>query len=51
MVQAMIDFQKIFSISKSEQTGVGVGKRHGDSIDHLYRRDRKPARQKFISGR
>ena len=42
---------KIFSISKSEQTGAGAGKRDGDSIGHLYRRDRKSVRPKFISGR
>ena len=40
---------KLFSISKSEQTGAGAGKRHGDSIEHLYRRDRKSAR--LLSGR
>ena len=37
---------KIFSISKSEQTGAGAGKRHGHSIEHFYRRDRKSARPK-----
>ena len=41
----------IFSISKSEQTGAGAGKRHGDSTEHLYRRDRKSARPKFLTGR
>ena len=40
---------KLFSISKSEQTG--AGKRHGHSIEHLYRRDRKSARPRFLSGR
>ena len=39
---------KIFSFSKSEQTG--AGKRHGDSIEHLYRRNRKSARPRFLSG-
>ena len=42
---------KIFSILKSEQTAAGVGKRHGDSIEHFYRRDRKSAIPKFLSGR
>ena len=42
---------KIFSISKSDQTGAGAGKRHGDSIKHLCRRDRKSARPKFLSRR
>ena len=45
----MIDFQEIFSISKSGQTGE-PGKRHGDSIEHLYKRDRKSARPKFLPG-
>ena len=36
---------KLFSISKSEQTG--AGKRHGDSIEHLYRRDRSQQDQDF----
>ena len=40
---------KIFTISNTEQTGAGVGKRHGDSIEHFYRRDRKSARPKFLS--
>ena len=42
---------KSLSISKSEQTGAEAGKGHGDSIEHLYRRDRKSARPKFLSGR
>ena len=42
---------KSLSISMSEQTGVESEKRHGDSIEHLYRRDRKSARPKFLSGR
>ena len=42
---------KSLSISKSEQTGAEAGKRHGDSIEHLYRRDRKSARPKLLSGR
>ena len=42
-------FSKKFSITKPEETG--TGKRHGDSIEHLYRRDRKSARTKFLSGR
>ena len=42
---------KIFSISSTEQTGAGAGKRHGDSIEHFYRRDKKSARPKFLSER
>ena len=42
---------KMFSILKSEQTGAGAEKRHGDSIEHLCRRDGKSARPKFISRR
>ena len=42
---------KIFSISKSVQAEAGARKRHGDSIEHLHRRDRKSARPKFLSGR
>ena len=42
-------FSKNFSITKPEQTG--TGKRHGDSIEPLYRRDRKSAKPKFPSGR
>ena len=34
----------------SGQSGPEVGKRRGDSIEHLYRRDRKSARPKFLSG-
>ena len=41
---------EIFSISKSEQTGAGAGKRLGGSIEPLYRRDTKLARPKFFSG-
>ena len=40
---------KVFSISKSEQTGAGAGKRHNDSIEHLYRRGRESARPSFLS--
>ena len=40
-------FSKIFSISKPEQSG--AGKRHADSIEHLFRRDRKSARPRFLS--
>ena len=42
-------FSKLFSISKSEQSG--AGKRHADSIEHLFRKDRKSARPRFLSGR
>ena len=42
---------KIFLILKSEQTAAGVGKRHGDSIEHFCRKDRKSAIPKFLSGR
>ena len=42
-------FSKNLSITKPEETG--TGKRNGDSIEHLYRRDRKSARTKFLSGR
>ena len=41
----------ISSISKSEQTGAGAEKRQRDSIEHLYRRDRKSTRRKFLSRR
>ena len=41
----------ISSISKSEQTGAGAEKRQRDSIEHLYRRDRKLTRRKFLSRR
>ena len=41
-------FSKILSISKSEQSR--AGKRHGDSIEYLFRRDRKSARPRFLSG-
>ena len=51
IAQAMIYFQKIFSISKSEQTRAGAAKRHGDSIEHIYRKDRKSSRPKFLSER
>ena len=39
---------KLFSMSTSEQSG--AGKRHADSIEHLFRRDRKSARPGFLSG-
>ena len=42
---------KAFSILKSEQIGAGAGKRHGDSIEHLYIKDKKSARLKYLSGR
>ena len=46
-----VRFSRIFSDTKPkpEHTGAGT-KRHGDSIEHLYRRDRKSARPKFLSG-
>ena len=35
----------------TQQTLAGAGKRQGDSNEHPYRRDRKSARPKFLSGR
>ena len=47
-----VRFSRIFSDAKPEPEHTGAGtKRHGDSIEHLYRRDRKSARPKFLSGR
>ena len=47
-----VRFSRIFSDTKPEPEHTGAGKkRHGDSIEHLYRRDRKSARPKFLSGR
>ena len=46
-----VRFSRIFSDAKPEPEHTGAGtKRHGDSIEHLYRRDRKSARPKFLSG-
>ena len=42
-------FSTLFSISKSEQNG--AGERHADSIERLFRRDRKSARPRFLSER
>ena len=36
--------------SKPEQNGIGT-KRHGDSFEHLYRKRRRSARPKCLSGR
>ena len=41
-------FSKVFSISKSEQSR--TGKKHADSIEHLFRRDRKSESPRFLSG-
>ena len=47
-----VRFSRIFSDPKPEPEHTGAGtKRHGDSIEHLYRRDGKSARPKFLSGR
>ena len=45
-----VRFSRIFSDAKPkpEHTGAGT-KRHGDSIEHPYRSDRKPERPKFLS--
>ena len=41
----------VFSDAKPEPERTGaVIKRHGDCIEHLYRRDRKSARPQFSSG-
>ena len=41
---------ELFDDSKSEQNGAGT-KRYGDSFEHLYRKYRKSAKPKFLSGR
>ena len=41
---------KIFSISKQEEQQ-GSRKRHADSTEYLFRRDRKSARPRSLSGR
>ena len=41
---------EFFTDSKSEQNGAGT-KRYGDSFEHLYRKYRRSARPKFLSGR
>ena len=42
-------FSRMFSNAKPEPEHTGAGtKRHGDSIEHLYRRDRKSPRPKFL---
>ena len=41
---------KFFDDSKPEQNRAGT-KRNGDSFEHLYRKHRRPARPKFLSGR
>ena len=40
---------KFFDHSKPEQNGAGTI-RHGDSFEHLYRKYRRSARPKFLSG-
>ena len=40
---------KFFDDSKPEQTGAGT-KRYGDSFEHLYRKNRRSAKPKFLSG-
>ena len=40
---------EFFPDSKSKQTGVGT-KRYGDSLEHLYRKNRRSARPKFLAG-
>ena len=45
---------RIFVASKPEQDGTGTirpgNKRFGDSFENLYRRNRKSAKPKFLSG-
>ena len=41
---------EFFNDSKPEQNGA-TRKRHGDSFEHLYRKHRRSARPKFLSGR
>ena len=41
---------EFFDDSKPEQNGAGA-KRHGDSFEHFYRKHRRSARPKFLSGR
>ena len=40
---------KFFDDSKPEQNGAGT-KRYGDSFEHLYKKHRRSARPKFLSG-
>ena len=40
---------QVFTTSNPEQNRAGT-KRYGDTIEHLYRRKRKSARPKFLSG-
>ena len=47
-----VRFSRNFSDAKPEPEHTRTEtKRHGDSIEHLYIRDRKSARPKFLSGR
>ena len=47
-----VRFSQILSDAKPEPEPTGAGtKRHGDSIEHLHRRDRKSAKPKFLSGK
>ena len=41
---------EVFTDAKSEHVNAGT-KRHGDSFEHLYQRNRKSARPKFLSRR
>ena len=41
---------ELFDDSKLEQNGAGT-RRYGDFVEHLYRKYRKSARPKFLSGR
>ena len=41
---------KLLDDSKSEQNGAGA-KRYGDSFEHFYKKYRKLAKPKFLSGR
>ena len=42
--------RNVFTDVKSENVNTGT-KRYGDSFEHLYRKHRKSARPKFLSGR
>ena len=46
-----VRFSRIFSDAKPEPEHTGAGtKRHGDSIEHIYRKGRKSSRPKFLLG-
>ena len=40
---------EFFNNSKPEQSGAGT-KKYGDSFEHLYRKHRRSAKPKFLSG-